>query len=137
MNIDKIISHIKAEADLENAEIIQNAVDECNRIRAEFAKTEQDEYWKYLAAGAKETEQMLEQLNGLAAQEAKKQLLATQQEMVDAAFALAAEKLRELPERKFREILKKHKLAAGSSTEALVAHFKEDLSPTVFQSLFG
>lgn len=135
-NIEKLISRIKAEANAECENIEQNSIEECARIRAQYAQTEQDEYWKYLGAGAKETEKRLAQLNELAEQESTKQLQMTKQEMVEAAFALAAEKLRNLPENELNELLAKHGAAAGAAPGELVEKYKEKLKRTVTAALF-
>ena len=96
--IERILAHIKSESDAECAEIERAAVDECDRIRAEYAKTEQDEYRKLIDAGTKDAERRLERLGSLAALESKKHVLMTQQEMVAEAFEYAAKKLLQLPD---------------------------------------
>ena len=134
--IENVIARIKAESAAECEDIAQKSVEDCERIRAEYAQAEQDEYWKYLGAGAKDTEKRLEQLNDLAAQESKKQVLVTQQEMVEAAFALAAEKLRKLPGDEYQAILLRLNMKADASPSALLAKYKEKLSPSVLAALF-
>ena len=99
--IDKILAHIESESSAECNAIAQSAADECRRIHAEYVRAERDEYQKMIDAGAKDAERRLERLNSLAALESKKHVLATQQEMVAAAFELAAEKLSEIPERDY------------------------------------
>jgi len=132
----KIIEYIRMESDAECKEVTKKAVAECERIRAEFSKKEQDEYWVSINAGTKETEQRLEQLKTLAAMEAQKKLLSTQQEMLDKAFSLAAEKLQELPAKEYKELLKRLEMSADSSAEDIVLRYKHVLKPSVISALF-
>lgn len=135
--IENIIERISAQSAAECDEIAQNALEECERVRADYAKMEQDEYWKRLAAGAKEAEQRLEQLNNLADQESKKQVLLTQREMADAAFDLAARKLLELPAGEYSALLESLGIDGDCDAYALVARYKEELMPDVMVSLFN
>ena len=136
-NIEKIIEYINAQTIAECEEISRNAAEECERKRAEFARAEQDEYWKYIDAGTKETERRLESLKELAAAEAKKQVDILQAEMLDEAFALAAQKLLTLPGDVYSELLKRLCIDdAGCSPDALLAQFRDDLTPDVVSALF-
>lgn len=136
IGIESVIESIKAENAAQCEVIIKKAAEECERIRASYAQTEQDEYWKYVGAGAKDTEYRLGQLNDLAAQEAKKQLVLTQQDMVDAAFELAAARLNELPRSVYNQLLKKLGVKDGSSADVIVDMYKEELSAKVASALF-
>ena len=136
INIDSIIEYIAAESAAQCEQIIAEAALECERLRAEYAQTEQDEYWKFVGAGAKETEHHLEQLNDLAAQEAKKQLTTTQQEMVDAAFDLAATRLNELPRSVYNRLLIRLGAESGSSADSIAAMYKQELSGKIAAALF-
>lgn len=135
--IDRVIEYIKKEANAECELVLLDAAQECERIRADYAHREQDEYWKHIDAGTKETDHRLEQLKSLAAMEANKQLLATQQEMVDRAFALAVEKLSALPKKQLNELLAKYLPDdANGSAEAIVELFRKELSLKVASALF-
>jgi vacuolar-type H+-ATPase subunit E/Vma4 len=132
----KVIDHIRSESEAQCKEIIRNATEECARIRAEYSQKEQDEYWKYVNNGTKEVEERIEQLSSLANLEAHKMLNATHQEMLDEVFALAAKKLRELPERDYKAVLKRLKLNADCSAEDLVALYKEKMTKNILSALF-
>ena len=132
----KIIEHIRLESEADCKEILRNATVECERIRVEYKQKEQDEYWKSINAGTKETEHRLEQLKNLAAMEAQKLLLTTQQEMLGRAFALAAEMLQELPVQEYKELLIRLEIDSSCSAEDLVAKFKSVLSQSVISALF-
>ena len=119
--IEKILAHIETESYAECEAIERESAEECGRIRAEYAKVEQDEYWKLVNAGTKEAERRLDRLNSLAALESKKHVLATQQEMVAVAFDHAANKLLELPESEYVAFLVKHACNASlTGTEAII-----------------
>jgi vacuolar-type H+-ATPase subunit E/Vma4 len=131
--IDKIIEHIKHESDARCLQIAREAKDECERIRTEYFRVEQDAYWKAINAGSKETEKRLARLNELAAKEADRQIETLQREMLDEAFALAAIKLRELPEKDLQRLLAAHEKAGA---EEVIASYKSELSPDVMSALF-
>ena len=119
--IDRILEHISSESEAECGAIAQSAAEECERIRQEYSKAEQDQYWELIDSGTKEAERRLERINSLAALESKKHVLATQQEMIVAAFDLAAAKLLELPEPEYIEFLAKLACSASlTGTEAII-----------------
>jgi len=134
--IEKIIAYINSEFEEECAEISRCATEDCERIRADSARLEQEEYWKYINAGSKETELRLARLTDLAAMEARKQLLLTQQEMVDAAFSLASKKLLELPGHEYARLLKKHAVGADCGAEEIVELYRKELSLKIVSALF-
>lgn len=134
--IDGMVSRIRADSEARCDEIARKAAEECESIRIDYAQTEQDEYWRFLSASAKEMEQRMEQLNDLASQESKKQIHATQQELLDAAFDLAVEKLLELPGEKYLEILAGLNIESDCTASDLVGRSKERLSPLVMEALF-
>jgi len=135
-NIEKIIEYIKAQNIAECEDISQTAADECEHIHAEFARLEQDEYWKAIDVGTKETEQRLESLKELAAAEAKKQIDSLHNEMLDEAFALAAQKLLALPKGDFDALLIRLGTPPGISPDALLSRYRAELAPDVISTLF-
>jgi len=133
---EKILQHIKTESEKECKSIAVNANNECNRIRTEYAKKEQDTYWGYVNNGSHEIEKRANQLTQLAAEEAKKMVYATEQEMLDRVLSLTARKLSALPSRKYNEILAKLGIEPGLKPEFLVEQFRDDLTPSVTAALF-
>jgi len=123
--IEKILAHIEAESMAECAQIDRAASEECGRIREKYAQAERDEYERLIDAGTKEAKHRLERLGNLAALEAKKQVLVTCHEMVDAAFELAAKKLRTLPE--YTEFLARLAAAATITGEEAIVFSASDL----------
>ena len=134
--LEKIVAHIRSKSEMECKAITKAGAEECETIRVEYKKKEQDEYWKAINIGSKDAEQRLESLSSLAAMEAKKQVTAMQQEILEAAFALAAKNMLELPEDKLTELRIKHDAPAGCSTTDFVELFKEKLSQGVLSTLF-
>ena len=95
--LDKIVEYIASRSTAECESIAESAIIETSRIRDAHVKTEQEEYWKIINTGTEEAKRRLERLSGLAELEAKKQVLAVQQEMLDALFDRAVEVLLNLP----------------------------------------
>ena len=119
--IEKILAHIKAESDAQCEAIEREAAEECERIRAEYAKIEKEEYTKLIDAGTIEAARRLERLGSLAVLESKKHILKTQQEMVLETFEYAAKTLLELPEGEYIDFLAKQACAASlTGTEAII-----------------
>ena len=135
-NIEKIIEYIKTECEAECREIAHAAAEACERIRAEYSKTEQDEYWKAINTGTKETEQRLKQLAELAAQEASKQIISLHQDMADKAIELATEKLKAIPDNEFASLLKAKGIDPKCTPEELIEMYREKLMPIALSALF-
>ena len=135
--LEGILEYISSEAAAECEQIARKAAEDCERVRLEYLKLEQEEYWKYIDAGTKETEQRVEKLNSLADKEANKLLVATQQEMVAEAYGLAAKRLKELPRQKYAELMSQHSLGPGGNAEDVVARYKPELTPRVTSALFN
>ena len=124
--IEKIIEYIRSESKAECEAIETAAAEECARIRSEHAKTEQEEYWKMIDAGRKEADLRLSRLNSLAALEAKKQILMTQQEMVSSVFELAVWKLVDLPKDEYISLLAKLACSVSASGDETIILSRSD-----------
>ena len=135
-NIDKIIEYINTQTILECKEIVQGAHDEAERIRAGYYREEQDEYWKAINAGSKESELRLRSLNDLAAEEANKKIEALRREMFHEALMLAAKKLRELPGDEYKKILKKAGVPLDLNCDEFVLVYEDRLAASVMSALF-
>ena len=135
-NIEKVIERIKALSAAECEDITNQAAEDCKRLREEYSSKEQEDYWKSINAGTKETEQRLKKLGELALMEAQKQLESLQQEMLDEAFALAAKKLLELPEEKYRESAGMLGLKDGCGTDEIANAYRTVLASEITSALF-
>ena len=96
--IEKITARIRADAEAECAAIRAESEERCAAIRAENERAAQEEYWRLVREGVKDTEQRVQRLGRTARLEAKKSVLNMKQEAVTRAFYLAREKLAGLPE---------------------------------------
>jgi len=134
--LDIILDHIKFASEAECEEILQESGEECRRRRAVYSKTEQDEYWKFIDTGTREAQRRGQQLTALAEEEANKQILATQRELVDEAFALAAKKLLEVDDAVYRKLLSKLKLKPGSGPQDVISKIRDQYKPGVSSALF-
>ena len=111
--IDKITSRILADAEAECAAVRAESDRHCEAIRAENEKRAQDEYWRLVREGVKDTEQRVQRMDRTARLEAKKSVLNMKQEAVSRAFDLAKDKIAELPERDYIGFLARE--AAGAA----------------------
>lgn len=126
--IQKIIDRIEADAAAERAQIAAEAEARCAAIGTSYAKAAQAEYQKITADGEKTASQRLERLAGAAATEAKKQILAAKQEMVQAAFDHAARLLSELPDDQYIPLLARLAFRASRTGTELLAFSARDAS---------
>ncbi len=110
---EKIIAHIRADAEAQSAEILARAEEQCAAIRADFEEKARERYNERLLAGEKACEDRVDSMDRIARMEARKGLLALKQEMVSRSFDLACDKLTSLPEADYVELLAK--LAAEAS----------------------
>ena len=103
--IDKITSRIIADAEAECRDVKRESDERCAAVRAENEKRAQDEYWRLVREGVKDTEQRVQRMDRTARLEAKKSVLNMKQEAVSRAFDLAKDKIAELPERDYEAFL--------------------------------
>ena len=115
--LDKIVEHINSRSVAECEEIAESAIIETSRIRDAHVKTEQEEYWKIINAGTEEAKRRLERLSGLAELEAKKQVLAVQQEMLDTLFDRTVDVFLNLPSGDYISFLAKNACKASLTGE--------------------
>lgn len=110
---EKIIAHIKADAEAQADAILAQAEQQCADIRQSYELKAKDAYDEKLRAGAKENQDRLDSSARLARMEGRKSILALKQEMVSMSFDKATEMLVSLPEEQYTELLAK--LAARAS----------------------
>jgi V/A-type H+-transporting ATPase subunit E len=124
-----IIERIAADSASECAEIAAEADRRCAEIRAEFSALEQEEYWKIINAGAKNAQKRMERLAGIAALEAKKQLLSTKQELISGVFDRACAVISSLPEETYVALLMRLVVEASrSGTETLQFSWRDRIT---------
>ena len=121
--IEKITGRIEADAQEQAKAIAAEAEARCAEIRADYDKQAQDQYWARVRDGVKACEDRVQRMGRLAEMEARKSVLALKQEMVDAAFAAALDKICTMPQADYVAYLAK--LAATTGTETLVFNAKD------------
>ncbi|MBR0354848.1 MAG: hypothetical protein IJK35_05715 [Oscillospiraceae bacterium] len=102
---EKIIAHIRADAEAQSAEILARAEEQCAAIRADYEEKARERYNERLLAGKKACEDRVDSMDRIARMEAKKGLLALKQEMVSKSFEMAVDRLVNLPEAEYVELL--------------------------------
>ena len=123
---EKIIAHIRADAEAQSAAILSQAEQQCAAIREDFEAKARDRYSEKLLAGGKACEDRVDSMDRIARMEAKKGLLALKQEMVSKSFELACEKLVNLPEADYVELLARLAAeAAVTGTEEIVLNARD------------
>ena len=123
--IEKITGRIEADAREQASAITADAEAKCAEIRADYDKQAQD-HWARVRDGVKTCEDRVQRMGRLAEMEARKSILALKQEMVDAAFAAALERICTMPQADYVAYLAKLAAqAATTGTEALVFNAKD------------
>ena len=110
---EKIIAHIRSDAQAQCDAVLADAQEKCDAIREDFAKQAEAAYAERIRAGVKSCADDGESAARLGRMEAKKTLLALKQEMISRSFDKAAEMLVSLPEEQYVALLAK--LAAAAS----------------------
>lgn len=103
--IEKITQRIDQDAQAEIDQILGDARRQAAEILARYEAQAQKEAEELQARGEKNAAEREERLASVAQMEAKKLMLATKQEMLDKAFALALEQLASLPEDEYIALL--------------------------------
>ena len=110
---EKIIAHIRADAEAKAAAIIAQAEQQCAAIREDYESKAKDSYGAKIRAGVKSCEDRVDSMDRIAQMEARKGILALKQEMVSASFDKACEMIVALPQAQYIELLAK--LAADAA----------------------
>ena len=124
--IDKITPRILADAEAECAAVRKESDERCAAIKAEAEKKAQEEYWRLVREGVKDTEQRVQRMDRTARLEAKKSVLNMKQEAVSRAFELARDSIAELPERDYVGFLARQAAEAAISGQEEVIFCERD-----------
>ena len=124
--IDKITSRIIADAEAECRDVKRESDERCAAVRAENEKRAQDEYWRLVREGVKDTEQRVQRMDRTARLEAKKSVLNMKQEAVSRAFDLAKDNIAELPERDYVAFLAREAAEAAITGQEEVIFCERD-----------
>ncbi len=110
---EKIIAHIRADAEAQAAAIIAQAQQQSAAIREDYESKAKESYGAKIRAGVKSCEDRVDSMERIAQMEARKGILSLKQEMVSASFDKACEMIVALPEAQYIELLAK--LAADAA----------------------
>ena len=124
--IEKITARIRADAEAECAAIRAESEARCAEIRAENERLAQEQYWKLVREGVKDTEQRVQRMGRTARLEARKGVLTMKQESVSKAFDRAKAKLTELPEADYVAFLAREAAEASITGQEEVILSKKD-----------
>ena len=124
--IDKITARILADAEREAEALLTEAEAEARDVAQRYDKQAQDEYWEVVTAGKQAADQRRKRFMGTAVMEARKQVLAFKQELVDQAFRETLSHLVNLPEAQQIEVLAQFAAkAAAIGDETLIFSAKD------------
>jgi len=111
---EKIIAHIRADAQERSDAILAQAEQQCALIRSDYEKKAKEVYTEKIRAGVAEAQSRVDGMDRIARMEAKKGILALKQQMVSESFDKACEMIVALPKEQYTTLLAK--LAADASS---------------------
>lgn len=123
---EKIIAHIRSDAQAQCDGILAEAEEKARVIRADYEAKAKEAYTSAIRAGTRECGERADSMERMAQMEARKGILAMKQEMVSKCFSRAEELLTELPEEQYVSFLAR--LAADASvsgTEEIVLNARD------------
>ena len=119
--IEKITARIQEDAQQEVDAVLAEAKAQADGITARYAAQAEQAAAGIREKGERSAEECRQRLNSTAQMDAKKQELSTKQELLDKAFALALEKLKQLPEEAYVDLLAQLAVRASvSGSEQLI-----------------
>lgn len=124
--IERILQRIQSEAQTEIDEILKKAREEADAIQNRSQMQAENESAELNLKKQKAAEEQEERLISVAQMESRKIILATKQEMVEKAYALALEKLCSMPEEQRISVLADLLVRASSSGREEVIFSPED-----------
>lgn len=124
--IEKITQRIQSDAQAEINAVLTQAREEAAQITARYEAQAQVETTELRAKNERSAAEREERLVSAAQMEARKTALATKQELVERAYALALEKLCALPAKEYTEVLAKLLVQASSTGREEVVFSSQD-----------
>ena len=116
--IEKITARIQADAQQEIDAVLAEANSQAADIDARYAAQAKQAEAEILEKGQQSAAELRQRLNSNAQMDAKKQELAAKQALLDEAFQLAYEKLTQLPEGEYEDLLANLAVRASTSGTA-------------------
>ena len=123
---EKIIAHIKGDAQAQVDAILAQAERQCAAIREDYDAKAREAYGEKIRKGVKDCQDKLDSVDGIGQMEMRKAVLALKQEMVSKSFDMACDMIVNLPAEQYVKLLAK--LAANASVtgdEEIVLNAKD------------
>ena len=98
---EKIIAHIRSDAEEQANAILAEAAEQCAAIKSGCEEQAKDTYAERIRAGVKECESRADSMKRMAQMESRKGVLALKQELVSASFDKAVEMIVALPREQY------------------------------------
>ena len=117
---EKIIEHIRGEAQNKADAIIAEAEGRCAQIKDDYDSKAKAAYAEKVRAGVKDCEDRAESMRKIAGMEARKSLLGLKQELVSGCFDRAHDMIVSLPEEKYVAFLAKLASESAVSGDELI-----------------
>ena len=123
---EKIIAHIKGDAQAQVDAILAQAEQQCAAIREDYEVKAKDAYGEKIRKGVKECQDKLDSVDRIGQMETRKAVLALKQEMVSKSFDMACDMIVNLPAEQYVELLAKLAAkAAVTGDEEIVLNAKD------------
>lgn len=123
---EKIIAHIRADAQERSDAILAQAEQQCALIRSDYEKKAKEVYTEKIRAGVTEAQSRVDGMNRIARMEAKKGILALKQQMVSECFDKACEMIVSLPAEQYTTLLAKLAAEASSTKDEEIIFNERD-----------
>ena len=134
---EKIIAHIRSDAEEQANAILAEAAEQCAAIKSGCEEQAKDTYAERIRAGVKECESRADSMKRMAQMESRKGVLALKQELVSASFDKAVEMIVALPREQYVSLLAKlasEAAVTGSEEIVLNARDREAIGADVVKS---
>ena len=123
---EKIIAHIRSDAQTQVDAILAKCEEQCAAIRSEYEAKAQAAYEERLRVGKEECAAQTDSTNRLAQMEARKGVLALKQEMISESFEKACGKIVALPQDQYVALLAKLAKEASVTGDERIVLNKRD-----------
>lgn len=123
---EKIIAHIRSDAEEQANAILAEAAEQCAAIKSGCEEQAKGTYAERIRAGVKECESRADSMKRMAQMESRKGVLALKQELVSASFDKAVEMIVALPREQYVSLLAKlASEAAVTGSEEIVLNARD------------
>lgn len=102
---DRIIAHIRRDAEIRTDEIVKKAEQDSAAIRERYEMLAREKYSEKIRTGVSDCQARLESMKRLSLMESRKGVLSQKQALVEESFDRALDTLTQLPEEEYRALL--------------------------------